>query len=115
MRKLYPRMSKGGVIMKVRMLLAAAFLGLGVILSACDNGATPTPTSPQGNTGGNTNTPAPSGGNSGGQPAGGGTVVVGSKNFAEEQIVGEIYAISLEVAGIPVQRKMDLGATDIAQ
>ncbi len=41
-------------------------------------------------------------------------VKVGSKNFTEELILGELYAQSLEHAGIPVTRKFDLGTTDIA-
>ncbi|PZR97232.1 MAG: hypothetical protein DLM69_09935 [Candidatus Chloroheliales bacterium] len=44
------------------------------------------------------------------------TVFVSSKNFTEEYIIGEMYALALENAGIKVDRsKMNLGATDIAQ
>jgi osmoprotectant transport system substrate-binding protein len=43
-----------------------------------------------------------------------GTVKVGSKNFTEALIVGELYAQALEHAGIPVTRRLDLGTTDIA-
>jgi len=39
---------------------------------------------------------------------------VGSKNFAEELLLGEMYARLLEHAGLPVQRKLDLGGTNIA-
>jgi osmoprotectant transport system substrate-binding protein len=42
------------------------------------------------------------------------TVTVGSKNFTEELILGELYAQSLEHAGISVTRKLNLGTTDIA-
>jgi osmoprotectant transport system substrate-binding protein len=45
---------------------------------------------------------------------GGDAVKVGSKNFTEELILGELYAQSLEHAGIPVTRKFNLGTTDIA-
>ncbi|MEP6774732.1 MAG: glycine betaine ABC transporter substrate-binding protein [Chloroflexota bacterium] len=48
-------------------------------------------------------------------PAAGRKVVVSSKNFTEEFLVGEIYALALENAGVPVDRKMNLGASDIAQ
>jgi osmoprotectant transport system substrate-binding protein len=44
----------------------------------------------------------------------GDAVRVGSKNFTEELILGELYAQSLEHAGIPVTRKFNLGTTDIA-
>jgi osmoprotectant transport system substrate-binding protein len=43
-----------------------------------------------------------------------GGVKVGSKNFTEELILGEIYAQSLEHAGIGVTRRLNLGTTDIA-
>lgn len=44
-----------------------------------------------------------------------GKIAVGSKNFTEAFIVGEIYAQALERAGYEVERKLNLGATDIAQ
>ncbi len=42
-------------------------------------------------------------------------VIVSSKNFTEELIVGEMYALLLQQAGIPVERKLNLGTSDIAQ
>ena len=45
----------------------------------------------------------------------GSKVVVSSKDFTEELLVGEMYALLLEKGGIPVERKLNLGATDIAQ
>jgi osmoprotectant transport system substrate-binding protein len=45
---------------------------------------------------------------------GGHGVTVGSKNFTEELILGELYAQSLEHAGLAVTRKLNLGTTDIA-
>lgn len=44
-----------------------------------------------------------------------GKVVVASKDFTESIIVAEMYAAALENAGIAVERKMNLGATAIAQ
>ncbi|MFF2908651.1 glycine betaine ABC transporter substrate-binding protein [Paenibacillus sp. NPDC057934] len=41
-------------------------------------------------------------------------VVVGSKNFTESLILGEMYALVLENAGIKVDRKLNLGGTLIA-
>ena len=40
-----------------------------------------------------------------------GAVVVGSKNFTEQLILGEVVAQSIEREGIPVQRRMNLGGT----
>ena len=48
-------------------------------------------------------------------PASGGeTIRVGSKNFTEEYILAEMYALLLEDAGFEVERKLNLGATPIA-
>ena len=43
-----------------------------------------------------------------------GAIRVGSKNFGESIVTGEIYAAALERANIPVERHMDLGSTQIA-
>lgn len=42
-------------------------------------------------------------------------VRVGSKDFTEEFIVGNMYALLLEANGIPVERKLNLGGTPILQ
>lgn len=44
----------------------------------------------------------------------GSTVRVGSKNFTESFVIGEIYAQALEAAGLHVDRLFNLGATQIA-
>jgi glycine betaine/choline ABC-type transport system substrate-binding protein len=43
--------------------------------------------------------------------AGGPPVVVGSKNFTEQRVLGEILAQAIEAAGMPVTRRLDLGGT----
>jgi osmoprotectant transport system substrate-binding protein len=43
-----------------------------------------------------------------------GPIAVGSKDFTEAVILGEMYALALEDAGFEVERKLNLGATDIA-
>jgi osmoprotectant transport system substrate-binding protein len=42
------------------------------------------------------------------------SIAVGSKNFTEEVLLGELYAQVLEAGGMRVTRKLDLGGTDIA-
>src|SRR6266540_4946536 len=42
------------------------------------------------------------------------TLTVGSKNFTEEYILGEIYAQGLEAAGYNVKKKLNLGSETIA-
>jgi osmoprotectant transport system substrate-binding protein len=44
----------------------------------------------------------------------GATIQVGSKNFTESLILGEMYAQLLEANGFQVERKLNLGATPIA-
>lgn len=41
-------------------------------------------------------------------------IVVGTKNFTEQYLLGEMYAAALEDAGIPVRRSINLGGTLIA-
>lgn len=44
---------------------------------------------------------------------GSGSVTVGSTNFYEQEIVGEVFAQVLEGAGIDVERKFQLGAREV--
>ncbi|PDV98357.1 glycine betaine ABC transporter substrate-binding protein [Candidatus Chloroploca asiatica] len=55
----------------------------------------------------------PTAGPGDGQPANP-TVKIGSKNFTESLLVGEMYAQMLEANGFTVERKLNLGATPIA-
>jgi osmoprotectant transport system substrate-binding protein len=50
----------------------------------------------------------------GGAAGGGPSVAVGSKDFTEELILGEMYAQILEHNGFTVARKLDLGGTQVA-
>lgn len=54
-----------------------------------------------------------SGGNSGSNSQA--AIKVGSKDFTEQFIVGEMYALTLEQAGFTVERKLNLGGTPVAQ
>ncbi|MBC7644802.1 MAG: ABC transporter permease subunit [Thermoleophilia bacterium] len=42
------------------------------------------------------------------------TVKIGSKDFTEQFILGELYAQALEARGFPVERHLNLGATAVA-
>lgn len=42
-----------------------------------------------------------------------GTITVGSKDFTENEIIAEIYALALEDAGYKVERKMDISSSVI--
>ena len=43
-----------------------------------------------------------------------GTITVGSKNFTEQFILGEIYAQTLEAMGFQVRRRLNLGSEQVA-
>jgi osmoprotectant transport system substrate-binding protein len=51
----------------------------------------------------------------GGGGGGADTVSVGSKDFTEQLIIGEMYALVLEENGFAVERKLNLGGTPVAQ
>ncbi len=53
--------------------------------------------------------PSDSGGDGGGS-----TITVGSKNFTEQYILGELYAQALEANGFSVEKRLDLGSEQIA-
>src|SRR3712207_5636663 len=53
-------------------------------------------------------------GESGGGEGGGPTITIGSKNFTEQYILGELYAQALEANGFSVEKKLDLGSEQIA-
>ena len=44
---------------------------------------------------------------------GGGNVVVGSANFPESQLLGEVYAQALEAKGVKVTRKFNIGSREV--
>ncbi|MCG8365928.1 MAG: quaternary ammonium transporter [Pseudanabaenales cyanobacterium] len=45
----------------------------------------------------------------------GAAIKIGSKDFTEQLILGEMYALKLEDAGFQVERKLNLGGTPVAQ
>ncbi|WP_346292843.1 glycine betaine ABC transporter substrate-binding protein [Sphaerothrix gracilis] len=51
----------------------------------------------------------------GGSEPDGSVIRVGSKDFTEQLILGEMYAIALEDAGFEVERNLNLGGTPVAQ
>lgn len=50
----------------------------------------------------------------GGGAGGGGSVTVGSKNFTEQFILGEMYAQTLEANGYNVTTRLNLGSVEVA-
>lgn len=50
---------------------------------------------------------------SSGTAGGAGSVVVGSANFPESQVLGEVYAQALEAKGVKVTRKFNIGSREV--
>lgn len=82
---------------RVPVLLAGAAAGL-MILSACGGGG-----------GGD---PLAAGSSAPAEPAAANTIRVGSANFTENELIGEIYAQSLEKAGATVERNFNVGSRE---
>ncbi|NUP59103.1 MAG: glycine/betaine ABC transporter substrate-binding protein, partial [Pseudarthrobacter sp.] len=76
----------------------AAGLGLAMALSACGGSSNPL-----------SNTPAPSGGASGEATS----LVVGSADFPESQIIAELYAGALNANGITATTKPNIGSREV--
>ncbi len=90
----------------VRRSVSLVLLVMMLVLAACGGDTTP-PASPAPTTAG--------GSGSGENTASGTTINVGSKDFIEQFILGEMYALLLEEQGFTVERKLNLGGTDVAQ
>jgi osmoprotectant transport system substrate-binding protein len=105
--------------MRIRgMALTIALLGA-LLLVACGQagaGATAVPAAPSepSSAPGALATSAPSEATAPAAEGATGTIRVGSKNFTEMYIMGELYAQLLEANGFTVERTFDLGATPVA-
>jgi osmoprotectant transport system substrate-binding protein len=60
-----------------------------------------------------TSTPASSASNPLGGGAASGTVIVGSANFPENEVLAEIYALALQKAGVKASTKLAIGAREV--
>jgi osmoprotectant transport system substrate-binding protein len=87
--------------MKRRILLTGATAVAALALAAC--GANSNPTAP----------PAGGGGGSTGSASGGGGITVGSADFSESQVLGEIYAGAIKAKGVSVTSKPNIGSRDV--
>ncbi|MEO8288506.1 MAG: glycine betaine ABC transporter substrate-binding protein [Chloroflexota bacterium] len=99
--------------MKKKVFSLAAIIGLSTVLTACGGDATATPPAGATNTVVASSDATPTTGSGTGDTTKR-KVVVSSKDFTEEFLLGEMYALVLENAGVPVDRKLNLGASDLA-
>lgn len=79
---------------------AAALVSAALVLTACGGGSDPL-SSGSGQTGGASGAAAPTD-----------TIVVGSGNFAESQIIAEIYAQALAAKGVTVEKRLNIGSRE---
>jgi osmoprotectant transport system substrate-binding protein len=86
--------------MKRTILLTGATAIAALALAAC--GANNNPTAPAGGGGGST-----------GSSGGGGSITVGSADFSESQVLGEIYAGAIKAKGVSVTTKPNIGSRDV--
>lgn len=96
--------------MKTKSLAALVLIVLSAALSAC-GAENPTPTAGGDTDAGNPTATTGTGSQSGEKRK----IVVSSKAFTEAALLGEMYAFMLEDAGVPVERKLNLGTETIAQ
>ncbi|WP_440101750.1 glycine betaine ABC transporter substrate-binding protein [Streptosporangium sp. H16] len=88
--------------MKRLISTAAILLSAALTLTACGGGDPLTSASAS---------PAPAG--SGSAPAAGGKVVIGSANFPENVLLGEIYSQALAAKGVQVEEKFNIGSREV--
>jgi osmoprotectant transport system substrate-binding protein len=93
----------------IRLLLLTAVAAVALFVAACgssdDNSSSDT---------GSAATTSSGGGSSNDQPGKGKTVTLGTKNFTEAFVLGELYRQALEAKGWKVNYKKNLGSSEIA-
>jgi osmoprotectant transport system substrate-binding protein len=89
------------------MITAALAVAAVAVISACSNSSSPTSTS----------TSASAASSAGGNPlaptAASGSVVVGSANFPESELLADVYAMALQAKGVKVTTKLNIGAREV--
>lgn len=93
-------------IKKLKFLLLAGVLALSLGLAACGSSDDDSDAPSGGETSANLIESNPDNGET--------TLTIGSKNFTEQIVLGEIYAQALEAAGYKVKRDLNLGSETVA-
>ncbi len=93
--------------MRVRAVALAAALAAMTLLAACGSSSKSSSTS------GSTQAANGSGSAAGGPGAGKPAVTLGDKNFAEENILGQLYAQALRAKGYKINLKSEVGSTEL--
>jgi osmoprotectant transport system substrate-binding protein len=94
---------------------ALAAIGLAAV-TACSSSSSSTP-SASASTGGAASASASASGGGASNPLSGGgssgSVVIGSANFPENELLAEVYALALEKKGVKVTTKLNIGAREV--
>ena len=92
---------------------ALAVIGLAAV-TACSSSSSSTPSAPA-STGAASASASASGGASNPLSGGGssGSVVIGSANFPENEVLAEVYALALQKAGVKATTKLNIGAREV--
>ena len=90
-------------------IAALAVVGIAAVTACSSSSSSSTPTAAAAG--------SSSSASSGSNPLGGGTssgsVVIGSANFPENEVLAEVYALALQKAGVKVSTKLNIGAREV--
>src|SRR5262245_12367936 len=94
-------------------IAALAAIGLAAV-TACSSSSSSTPSAPA-STGGAASASASGGASNplSGGSGGSGSVVIGSANFPENEVLAEVYALALQKKGVKVTTKLNIGAREV--
>jgi osmoprotectant transport system substrate-binding protein len=90
-------------------IAALAVVGIAAV-TACSSSSSPATSTP---TAAGSSSPASSSANPLGGGASSGSVVIGSANFPENEVLAEVYALALQKAGVKVTTKLNIGAREV--
>ncbi|HEX3715034.1 MAG TPA: ABC transporter substrate-binding protein [Trebonia sp.] len=94
-------------------IAALAVAGIAAV-TACSSSSSSSTSSPAATSASaSTSSSASSGSNPLGGGAASGTVVIGSANFPENEVLAEVYALALQKAGVKVSTKLNIGAREV--
>ena len=90
---------------------ALAAIGLAAVTACSSSSSSSTSSAPTGNTSATASSSGASNPLGGG--AASGSVVIGSANFPENELLAEVYALALQAKGVKVTTKLNIGAREV--
>ena len=92
-------------------LAALAAIGLAAVTACSSSSSSSSSSAPTGNTSATASSSGAS--NPLGGSAASGSVVIGSANFPENELLAEVYALALQAKGVKVTTKLNIGAREV--